>query len=92
MEYVDIVFEETGDNKPPAFVEVENDRGASIRFGEWVDRSDGYLVLRIPVAADPLIARYRQAHREREAAYSDRQTIPVPLGELRQLAEALGGE
>jgi hypothetical protein len=31
----------------PRFVEVENDRGRGIRYGEWVERDDGVWVLRI---------------------------------------------
>ena len=46
--HTDIVFN-TGRDYPEdlVFIEVENDQGESIRFGEWVDRSDGYRVLRI---------------------------------------------
>jgi len=30
------------------FVEVEDDRGRSIRLGDWVERDDGLWALRIP--------------------------------------------
>jgi hypothetical protein len=47
-EYIDIVF--TGPPGPdPAecgFVEVERSDGTSMRLGEWVERGDGYWVLR----------------------------------------------
>lgn len=50
--FVDIVF--SGDHGPGdtpettlAFVEVENPARASVRIGEWVNREDGYKVLRI---------------------------------------------
>jgi hypothetical protein len=44
---VDIVF----DGPPsacPVFIEVEDDQRRSIKLGEWVQRDDGYWVLRIP--------------------------------------------
>lgn len=48
--YVDIVF--TGPPGPEPgqceFVEVEDGRRRSIRIGEWIERDDGYWVLRIP--------------------------------------------
>jgi hypothetical protein len=47
MSYVDIVFDGPPGPEPGHFVEVENSEGASIRFGEWVQRSDGYWVLRL---------------------------------------------
>ncbi len=34
------------------FVEVEDDAGASINFGEWVERDDEYWVLRVPVVQE----------------------------------------
>ena len=50
-EYVDILFVENKE-KPPftiEFVEVENEYGESVSFGEWV-RDGEYLRLRIPLA------------------------------------------
>lgn len=47
--YVDIVFSGPPDHHAPSFIEVEDDQGASIRFGEWVDRKDGTWALRITV-------------------------------------------
>ena len=46
-EYVDIVFDGAPGPEGPRFIEVENERGMSIRFGKWVDRGDGYWALRI---------------------------------------------
>jgi len=46
--YVDIVFD--WPPEPPEsgrFVEVEDAAGASINLGQWVQRDDGYWVLRI---------------------------------------------
>jgi hypothetical protein len=49
MSTIDIVFD--GEPLTPGgagrFVEVERD-GKSISIGEWVERPDGYWVLRIP--------------------------------------------
>jgi hypothetical protein len=47
--YVDIVFAQTPGLSTPdlLFVEVENSAGESISFGKWVQRDDGYWVLRI---------------------------------------------
>ncbi len=46
--FIDIVFDGPPSHVTGRFVEVENDQGASINFGEWVKREDGYWVLRIP--------------------------------------------
>lgn len=43
--YIDIVFAE--EDRDSVFVEVEDERGFSIRVGEWVKRTDGYCALRI---------------------------------------------
>lgn len=48
MGYIDIVFDGPPGPEAGRFVEVENSAGASISFGEWVHRSDGYWALRIP--------------------------------------------
>ena len=45
--YVDIVFDGPPAPESGRFVEVENSSGASIKFGDWVEREDGYWVLRI---------------------------------------------
>ena len=41
---IDIVF--SGEGPDLRFVEVESPPGHSIRFGNWVDRGDGFAVLR----------------------------------------------
>ena len=56
-EPVDIVFDGPPGPEAGRFVEVESPPGRSIRFGEWVERDDGYWVLRI----------HPPASREREA-------------------------
>jgi hypothetical protein len=49
--YVDIVFGGPPSHVPPRFVEVEDDQGASIGVGGWLQREDGYWVLRITPAS-----------------------------------------
>jgi hypothetical protein len=44
---VDIVFTGSPGPESPQFVEVEDDHGRSIRYGQWVERDDGAWVLRI---------------------------------------------
>lgn len=48
--YVDVVFTGPPDVRPAEFVEVEDADRRSIRYGEWLQRDDGYWVLRIPRA------------------------------------------
>lgn len=47
MRYIDIVFDGPPGPKAGRFVEVEDDCGVSINVGEWVERDDGYWVLRL---------------------------------------------
>jgi hypothetical protein len=46
--YFDVVLDGPPGPVSGRFVEVENESGESIRIGEWVERPDGYWVLRIP--------------------------------------------
>ena len=48
--YIDIVFDGPPSHESGRFVEVEDSTGKSIAIGNWVEREDGYWVLRI---ADP---------------------------------------
>jgi len=47
MKFVDVVFDGPPGPTCGRFVEVENDAGASIAFGEWIQRDDGFWALRI---------------------------------------------
>jgi hypothetical protein len=47
MSHIDIVFDGPPGPEAGRFVEVEDHRRHSIKFGEWVQREDGYWVLRI---------------------------------------------
>lgn len=48
MSHIDIVFSGPPSRQAPEFIEVENEERKSISFGEWMQRDDGYWVLRIP--------------------------------------------
>lgn len=48
MKHIDIVCDGPPGPEAGRFVEVEDDTGCSIRLGEWIQRSDGYWVLRFP--------------------------------------------
>src|SRR5215469_10781229 len=52
--YVDVVFDGPPGAGLPRFVEVENEQAKSIDFGKWMERSDGWWVLRILVAGSVL--------------------------------------
>jgi hypothetical protein len=45
--YIDIVFDGPPSHESGRFVEVEDETGKSITIGEWLDRGDGFWVLRI---------------------------------------------
>lgn len=53
--HIDIVFDGAPGPEGPRFVEVENGRGASIKVGEWIERADGFWVLRIPELPRPSV-------------------------------------
>lgn len=57
-QHIDIVFD--GPDGPSAgrFIEVENDKGISIKMGTWILRQDGYWVLRLD-AVDVAVLRLR---------------------------------
>lgn len=54
--YIDIVFDGPPGPTCGRFVEVEDEFGKSINFGEWVERPDGWNVLRIPDSEELLAA------------------------------------
>lgn len=54
-QHIDIVFDGPPGPEAGRFVEVENDAGESIKFGEWVQRPDGYWALRINTAKPIMI-------------------------------------
>lgn len=50
--YIDIVFDGEPGHEGPRFIEVEAPDGSSLSLGEWVQRDDGYWVIRINPAVD----------------------------------------
>jgi hypothetical protein len=50
---IDVVFDGPPGPDPGRFVEVEDETGRSVDIGEWVQRPDGFWVLRIPIATTP---------------------------------------
>jgi hypothetical protein len=46
MRQINIVFDGPPGPDSGRFVEVEDERGHSIRFGEWIERADGLWALR----------------------------------------------
>jgi len=54
---VDIVFDGPPGATSGRFVEVEDMDGAGVAVGEWVQRDDGYWVLRIDVIEDAIRGR-----------------------------------
>ena len=59
-EHIDIVFDGPPSHESGRFVEVEDQTGKSIRFGDWVERDDGYWVLRFPDLRAELEERRKQ--------------------------------
>lgn len=45
--YIDVVFDGPPAAESGRFVEVEDETGASITAGEWIERENGYWALRI---------------------------------------------
>lgn len=52
--HIDIVFDGPPSHESGRFVEVEDDAGRSICFARWVQREDGYWVIRLKPHADDL--------------------------------------
>lgn len=49
---IDVVFDGPPSHQSGRFVEVEDEHGASVNVGEWVDRGNGFWALRIRVAGE----------------------------------------
>ena len=52
-DFVNVIFDGPPSHESGRFVEVENDAGQSISFGEWSEREDGLWRLRFPVTTIP---------------------------------------
>ena len=86
-EPVDIVFDGPPGPEAGRFVEVESPPGRSIRFGEWVERDDGYWVLRI----HPPASREREALEEVVTFVKECATPPYPNSNAVSLLEWVEG-
>lgn len=53
--HIDIVFDGPPSHESGRFVEVEDDTGASVNVGEWVQRPNGYWALRLTAATMPTL-------------------------------------
>ncbi len=73
MNEIDIVFDGPPGHIAGRFVEVENQDGHSISVGEWIERDDGYWVLRIEtvVSDGEMVEHCRQFS---ECSEKDRMT------------------
>jgi hypothetical protein len=69
-EVIDIVFDGPPSHESGRFVEVEA-IGKSIRFGQWVQRDDGYHVLRFHVGGELLATKAEVAKLRAELAARD---------------------
>lgn len=54
--FIDIVFDGPPSHESGRFVEVENDEGVSIKWGEWIKRDDHYWALRFTDRVPQLLA------------------------------------
>lgn len=50
--FIDIVFDGPPANRSGRFVDVEDPDGRGLSVGKWVERDDGYWVLRIPATEE----------------------------------------
>jgi hypothetical protein len=77
--------------KIPSFIEVEDAHGVSIRVGEWVQRNDGYWVLRMD---DPRTLAVAQAENARMDTIHAEQIKRIALLEalLRRGLTLMGDE
>ncbi len=53
LEHIHIIFDGPPSHESGRFVEVETPDGKGLRFGEWVERDDGYWALVIPLNNPP---------------------------------------
>ena len=98
MKFIDVVFDGPPGPTCGRFVEVENDAGASISFGEWVEREDGYWALRIPDTADALGLKDKVLNavieecQKKISASNNRQDFAIHLQNLAEQGLAPAGD
>ena len=98
MSKIDIVFDGPPSHESGRFVETEDENRASISIGDWVERDDGYWVLRIedPRENEQLRAKVTLESRGIEdmrhsidAALAKAEEIRVKQSVLTKIVEAL---
>jgi len=101
MSKIDIVFDGPPSHESGRFVETEDENRASISIGDWVERDDGYWVLRIedPRENEQLRAKVTLESRGIEdmrhsidAALAKAEEIRVKQSVLTKIVEALEEE
>lgn len=96
-EQIDVVFDGPPSHESGRFVEVENSEGKSILFGEWLQRSDGYWVLRFRAAlsssrpcaheeeAKRLAVEWKQCHEQNSRLVSEHLIDKREAARLREI-------
>ena len=82
--FFDIVFDGPPSHEAGRFVETEDSNRRSVCLGEWVERDDGYWVLRIPAVGDDE-AKYDAlisvAKAERDALLAEHEAVAEGYGD-----------
>ena len=70
-DHIDVVFDGPPGHESGRFVEVEDASGKSINYGKWVQRPDGFWVLRLPRPAKKTFSEVCDANARRRGQYED---------------------
>ena len=70
-DYIDVVFDGPPGHESGRFVEVEDASGKSINYGEWVQRSDGFWVLRLPRLVSKTFSEVYDENARRRRQYDE---------------------
>lgn len=99
--FIDVVFDGPPSHKPAGFVEVEDATGKSVRVGEWLDRPDGLVALRLPLQrgthalreAGPAIENLRNHQRQLDGDGTEvgvsRQALTETLDAFKTVLQAI---
>jgi hypothetical protein len=82
MTHLDVVFDGAPGPEGPRFIEVEDEQGASVSAGSWVDRGDGTWALRLerPILPGDLVEhRSKPELDEREVVSVGRDFLTLNL-------------
>ena len=89
--HIDVVFDGPPGPKPPGFVEVENEYGRSMNFGEWIERPLGRWALAFPAVGGVLVFdRAPGPELPRLIRVEDEQGNSADLGEWVQRPDKCG--